>query len=132
MSSSHTRQEMVDAITTYFREGDRRDLVSILGDEFVLKVPRTLPYGGEYKGAKAFDEFVAGIQEGSDHWESFVTDIDHVIEAEDHLVAPIRISATAGGKKVEIENLWLFTIADGHILSAQIYADTAAASGLAS
>jgi ketosteroid isomerase-like protein len=126
----YTRQEMVDAITRYFREGDRTDLVALLGDDFVLKVPTTLPYGGEYKGAEAFDNFVAGIQEGSDHWESFVTDIDHVIESDDHLAAPITIRAAAAGKSIEIENLWLFTIADDNILSAQIYADTAAAAGV--
>jgi len=54
-----------------------------------------------------------------------------VIPAEDHLIAPLKINARAGGKDIVIENVWLFTVADGNLLSAQIYADTAAASGIA-
>jgi ketosteroid isomerase-like protein/phenylpyruvate tautomerase PptA (4-oxalocrotonate tautomerase family) len=128
---AYTREEMVEAITRYFREGDRGPLVSMLGDDFVLKVPTSLPYGGEFVGAEAFDEFVARIQDGSDIWEEFVTSIDGVIEAGDHLVAPLTNRAKAAGKVHVIENLWLFTVADGNLVSAQIYADTAAAADLA-
>jgi ketosteroid isomerase-like protein len=128
---TYTRQQMVYAITRYFRENDRGPLVSILPADFVLKVPTTLPYGGEFVGPEAFDAFVKRVTEGADYWESFVTDIDQVIEADDHLIAPIKITATAkDGGTMSIENLWLFTIADGNLRRAQIYADTAAAAGI--
>jgi hypothetical protein len=44
-------------------------------------------------------------------------------------VAPIRVTARAksSGAAIDIENLWLFEIADGSFVRAQIYADTAAA-----
>jgi len=43
-------------------------------------------------------------------------------------VAPIRVTARAksSGAAINVENLWLFEIADGNIVRAQIYADTAA------
>jgi hypothetical protein len=130
---AYTRSQMIYAITHYFRENDRGPLVSMLPADFVLKVPTSLPYGGEFTGPEAFDAFVERVTEGAEYWESFVTDIDHVIEADDHLIAPIRITATAKeGGTMTIENLWLFTIADGNLRRAQIYADTAAAAGIVS
>lgn len=129
--TAYTRSQMVYAITRYFRENDRGPLVSMLPADFVLKVPTTLPYGGEFVGPEAFDAFVERVTEGTDYWESFVTDIDRVIEADDHLIAPIKITATSkDGGTMSIENLWLFTIADGNLRRAQIYADTAAAAGI--
>jgi ketosteroid isomerase-like protein len=128
---SYSRSQMAYAITHYFRANDRGPLVSMLPADFVLKVPTTLPYGGEFVGPEAFDAFVKRVTEGADYWESFVTDIDRVIEADDHLIAPITITATAKdvGTMV-VENLWLFTVADGNLRRAQIYADTAAAAGI--
>jgi hypothetical protein len=44
-------------------------------------------------------------------------------------VAPIRVTARAKSSEatITIENLWLFEIADGNFVRAQLYADTAAA-----
>ena len=54
-----------------------------------------------------------------------------MIEADDHLIAPIKITATAkDGETMVVENLWLFTVADGNLRRAQIYADTAAAAAV--
>ena len=49
--------------------------------------------------------------------------------AEDHLIAPITITACGkdNGASMTIENLWLFDVRDGNVTRAQIYADTAAA-----
>jgi ketosteroid isomerase-like protein len=128
---AYTREEMIEAITRFFRDDDRSLLVPMLNDDFVLKVPSSLPYGGEFVGGKAFDEFNARIEDSSEVWEEFVTSIDQVIDAGDHLIAPLTNRAKAAGVVHEIQNLWLFTIADGNFVSAQIYADTAAATDLA-
>jgi len=44
-------------------------------------------------------------------------------------VAPIRVTGVAkkSGATVTVENLWLFEIAEGNFVRAQLYADTAAA-----
>lgn len=43
-------------------------------------------------------------------------------------MAPIRITARGktSGATMTVENLWLFEIANGNFVQAQIYADTAA------
>jgi ketosteroid isomerase-like protein len=125
---AYTTAEMTAAITEFFAGHDRRRLISMLRDDFVLEVPQSLPYGGTFTGPKEIDEFLARIDDGP-YWESFVTDLDHVIVAEDHLIAPITITARgkANGASMTVENLWLFDVRDGNFTRAQIYADTAAA-----
>jgi ketosteroid isomerase-like protein len=63
-----------------------------------------------------------------DYHDSFVTDLDHVLDAGDHLVAPITI--TARGKtsdsSIVAENVWVIELRDGNFAQAQNYADTAA------
>ena len=124
---SYTRAEMSAAILALFKDNDRRQIVAMLPDDFVLKIPESLPYGGEFVGPKAFDDFFARVVEGDDYYKSFVTGIDRVIEADDHLVAPITITArgTKPNTSMRIENLWLFEIKDGNFVRAQNYADTA-------
>lgn len=121
-----TKPELIDAVTELFKDNDRTRIVSMLPESFVLKIPETLPYGGSIRGPGEFDRFFQSILD--DYYSSFVTDVERVLDAGTHLVAPIRI--TARGKTSDatmtIENLWLFEIADGNFVSAQIYADTAA------
>ncbi len=128
----YTTADLTEAITEFFAGNDRRLLISMLRDDFVLKVPASLPYGGSYTGPKEIDAFLARINDGP-YWESFVTHLDRVITAENYLVAPITITARGktNGASMTIENLWLFEVRDGNFTRAQIYADTAAASNVA-
>jgi phenylpyruvate tautomerase PptA (4-oxalocrotonate tautomerase family) len=126
--SLFTKPELIEAVVELFRDNDRTRFVSMLPETFVLKIPRTLPYGGEIQGPKAFDSFFQRIYD--EYYSSFRTELalGRVLDAGTHLVAPIRI--TARGKTSQttmtVENLWLFEIADGNFAWAQIYADTAA------
>jgi len=125
---AYTRAEMAGAITELFKNRDPRPILPMLQGDFVLKVPATLPYGGEFTGPDAFARFFAGTPGGSDVWESFTVHLDDVIEAGDYLIA--RLTNTAVPKKtgsaVVFQNLWLFEVADGRFARAQLYADTAA------
>ncbi|HEX3788285.1 MAG TPA: tautomerase family protein [Pseudonocardiaceae bacterium] len=123
---AYTKAELTDAVTQLFKHNSRDRIVSMLRDDFVLKVPDSLPYGGEFTGPKEFDAFFARVL-ASDYYESFVTDLKRVIDAEDHLIATITITAQGktSGNSMFVENAWLFEIADGNFVRAQIYADTA-------
>jgi hypothetical protein len=79
----------------------------MLRRDFVLKIPATLPYGGEFTGPEAFAKFFAGTPGGAEVWESLAV-----------------LKAT--GKTVVFQNVWLFEVASGRLASAQLYADTAA------
>ena len=120
-------------MTELFKANDRTRIVSMLPETFVLKIPETLPYGGSFKGPGEFDRFFQRIYDDHDYWSSFHTDLDRVLDAGTHLVAPIRVTARSksSGATIDVENLWLFEIADGNFVRAQLYADTAAGRNVA-
>jgi ketosteroid isomerase-like protein len=125
---AYTKAQMSAAITELFKNRDRHPILPMLRDDVVLKVPATLPYGGEFTGRGTFDRFFAGTPGGSEVWESFTVHLDDIIEADDHLLVQLTNTAIpkGSGKAVVFQNLWLFKVADGRFASAQLYADTAA------
>jgi phenylpyruvate tautomerase PptA (4-oxalocrotonate tautomerase family) len=130
-ASTFTRPELIDAVSELFTANDRTRIVSMLPETFVLKIPETLPYGGSFHGPGEFDRFFQRIYDNHDYWSSFRTELalDRVLDAGTYLVAPIRVTARpkSSAVTVTVENLWLFEIADGNFVRAQLYADTAAA-----
>ncbi|MFI6263150.1 tautomerase family protein [Micromonospora sp. NPDC051006] len=126
---TYTRAEMTYAVTRLFGNRDRGPILPMLRDDVVLTLPTTLPYGGEFTGPAAFDDFFAKIPGGGAVWKSFDTVVDDVLAADDHVIARLANTAVlkANGKTIVFQNLWLFGVAAGRITSAQLYADTAAA-----
>jgi ketosteroid isomerase-like protein len=119
---------MAYAITELLGHRDSSRILPMLGQDFVLKIPATLPYGGEFTGPEAFANFFAGTPGGAEVWESFDVHVDQVTESGDYLVAQLTNTAVlkATGKTVVLQNAWLFEVASGRLASAQLYADTAA------
>ena len=125
---AYSKAEMAYAITELLGHRDSSRILPMLGQDFVLKIPATLPYGGEFTGPEAFADFFAGTPGGAEVWESFDVHVDQVIESADYLVAQLTNTAVlkATGKTVVFQNAWLFEAASGRLVSAQLYADTAA------
>ncbi len=125
---TYTKAEMAYAITELLEHRDSSRILPMLRQDFVLKIPATLPYGGEFTGPETFAKFFAGTPGGAQVWESFDVHVDQVIESADYLVAQLTNTAVlkATGKTTVIQNLWLFEVASGRLASAQLYADTAA------
>jgi ketosteroid isomerase-like protein len=125
---TYTKAEMAYAITELLGHRDSSRILPMLRQDFVLKIPATLPYGGEFTGPEAFAKFFAGTPGGAEVWESFDVHVDQVIESADYLVAQLtnRAVLKATGKTVVFQNVWLFEVAGGRLVSAQLYADTAA------
>ena len=125
---TYTKAEMAYAITELLGHRDSSRILPMLRQDFVLKIPATLPYGGEFTGPEAFAKFFAGTPGGAEVWESFDVHVDQVIESDDYLVAQLtnRAVLKATGKTVVFQNVWLFEVAGGRLVSAQLYADTAA------
>ncbi|WP_433309549.1 tautomerase family protein [Micromonospora sp. CA-269861] len=124
----YTRAEMAYAVTQLFANRDRSRILPILRDDVVLVVPTTLPYGGEFTGPAAFDNFFSKIPGGGAVWKSFDSVVDDVLATDDHVIARLTNTAVlkATGKTIVFQNLWFFGVAAGRITSAQLYADTAA------
>jgi ketosteroid isomerase-like protein len=127
---AYTKAEMGYAITELLGHRDTSRILPMLRADFVLKIPVTLPYGGEFTGPEAFAQFFAGTPGGATVWESFDVHVDEVIESADHLLARLTNTGVlkAGGKTVVFQNAWLWEAAGGRLVSAQLYADTAAVS----
>jgi ketosteroid isomerase-like protein len=125
---TYTKAEMTYAITELLGHRDSSRILPMLRPDFVLKIPATLPYGGEFTGPEAVAKFFAGTPGGAAVWESFDVHVDQVIESADYLIAQLTNTAvrTATGQTVVLQNLWLFEVASGRLVSAQLYADTAA------
>jgi ketosteroid isomerase-like protein/phenylpyruvate tautomerase PptA (4-oxalocrotonate tautomerase family) len=125
---AYTKAEMSYAITRLLGQRDSSGIQPMLRPDVVLKIPATLPYGGEFTGPEAFTRFFAGIPGGAEVWDSFDVRVDQVIESADYLVAQLTNTAVlkATGTTVVLQNVWLFEVAGGRLVSAQLYADTAA------
>jgi ketosteroid isomerase-like protein/phenylpyruvate tautomerase PptA (4-oxalocrotonate tautomerase family) len=129
---SYSKSEMAYAITELLGHRDSSRILPLLRPDCTLKIPATLPYGGEFTGPEAFARFFAQFfagTPGAGVWESFDVHVDQVIESADYLVAQLTNTAVlkATGQTVLIQNAWLFQAAGGRLVSAQLYADTAAA-----
>lgn len=127
--SGYTRAEMAAALNELFAHKDISHVLPMLRDDFTLKVPASLPYGGTYEGPDVFAKFFAGTPGGSEVWESFEVGVEQILTADDHLVVQLINRAVPKGSNEErvIHNLWLFLTEGDRLASAQIYADTAAA-----
>jgi ketosteroid isomerase-like protein len=126
----YTKGEMAYAITELFAHRDSSRLLPMLREDFVMSLPASLPYGGDYNGRKAFEDFMAKTPGGTDVWESFSSRVEQVIEAEKYLVVQLTNTAVlkATGVPVVFYNLWLFEVANGRVVRARLYADTAVTS----
>jgi ketosteroid isomerase-like protein len=125
---TYSKADMTGAITELLGHRDSSRILPMLRPDFVLRIPATLPYGGEFTGPEAFARFFAGTPGGATVWESFQVHVDQIIESADYLIARLtnRAVLKATGKTVVFQNAWIFEIAGGRLASAQLYADTAA------
>jgi ketosteroid isomerase-like protein/phenylpyruvate tautomerase PptA (4-oxalocrotonate tautomerase family) len=127
----YTKDEMAYAITQLFAQRDSSRILPMLRDDFVMSLPESLPHGGVYTGRETFEDFFAKTPGGKEVFESFSVQVDQVIEAENHFAVRLTNNAVpkATGVPVMLHNLWLFEVAKGRVVGAQLYADTALVRG---
>jgi ketosteroid isomerase-like protein/phenylpyruvate tautomerase PptA (4-oxalocrotonate tautomerase family) len=125
---AYTKTEMAYAITRLLGHRDISPVLPMLRQDFAFKIPASLPWGGEYTGTEAFADFFTRTPGGASVLESFDVNVDQIIESADYLIARLTNTAVfkGTGKTVVIENAWIFEIANGRLVNAQLYADTAA------
>ncbi|WP_329166061.1 nuclear transport factor 2 family protein [Streptomyces sp. NBC_01717] len=107
-----------------FEENDSSDLVDLMSPDVIFHFPTSLPYGGTFRGPEGFRAF---YQDLFDHYyEYFDYDAYAVLDAGSHVVVPVKARAKAkNGRTMENEHCLLFTVNDGLITEARLYADTA-------
>ncbi|MFJ6085249.1 tautomerase family protein [Streptomyces sp. NPDC092369] len=127
----YTKNEMAYAITELFARRDSNRILPMLREDFVMSLPESLPYGGDYTGRQAFEEFFAKTPGGAEVWDSFSSEVDQVIEGQGHFAVQLTNTAVpkATGVPVVFHNLWLFEVASGRVVRTRLYADTARVGG---
>jgi ketosteroid isomerase-like protein len=109
---------------TGFEKNDRAQLLKFLADDVVFEFPKSLPYGGKYRGLAEFKAFWADLYEN--YYEYFHYNAHDVLDCGTHIVVPVAAHAkTKTGKTMENEHCFLFKVEDGKIVYGRIYADTA-------
>jgi ketosteroid isomerase-like protein len=120
-------KEIVEACKlayTGFDKNERGPLLLLLADDVVFDFPKSLPYGGTYRGLTEFRAFWGDLYEN--YYEYFNYDAHAVIDAGTHVIVPVVARAkTKNGKTMENEHCFLFKIKNGQIVYGRIYADTA-------
>jgi ketosteroid isomerase-like protein len=126
--AAYTKSEMAYAITRLLGYRDIGPVLPMLHQDFSFKIPASLPWGGEFTGTEAFADFFTRTPGGATVLESFDVTVDQVIESADYLVARLTNTAVfkGTGKSVVFQNAWVFEVARGRLVNAQLYADTAA------
>jgi uncharacterized protein len=100
------------------------NMESILAADCELIVPGSVPYGGTFRGP---DECVAWFTRGIWRWfDEFTSTPEGFIDTGDQVVVPVNVKARAkNGKAMDVHNIWLYEFADGKLVRARVYADTA-------
>jgi ketosteroid isomerase-like protein len=107
-----------------FEKNQRAGLLKLLAPDVVFEFPKSLPYGGTYRGLEEFKAFWADLYEN--YYEYFNYDAHDVIDAGSYVIVPVVARAKAkNGRTMENEHCFLFKVRDGRIVYGRIYADTA-------
>jgi ketosteroid isomerase-like protein len=124
MSSNQTIVDACRRAYTGFEENDSSDLVALMSPNMVFHFPTSLPYGGTFHGREGFMAFYEDLY--AHYYEYFNYDLHAVLDAGSHVAVPVRARGKAkNGRTMENEHLLLFTVTDGLITEARLYADTA-------
>ena len=95
----------------------------IVGEYCEMRVPASLPYGGVRRGPKAIAEWFAN--ELWTFFDEFTSTPVEVVDGGDKIAVPVHVVAVAkNGRRMEIDNLWMYEFRDGRLVRLQVYVDT--------
>lgn len=113
-SGGHTRAALARALGELFAHRDSRRILSILRGDLTGEKPAVVPPGGSaVVGPEVFEKYFAGTPDRGEVWDSFELRVEHVREADDHLVVGVTVKAvpSSTGQALVTHDLWLFRTA---------------------
>jgi len=109
---------------TGFEANDPADLIALMTPDVVFDLPTSLPYGGMFHGPEGFKAFYDHIHKY--YYSVLNYDLHAVLDAGTHVIVPaVTRGVSHTGHVMVNEHCLMFTVADGWITQARIYADTA-------
>lgn len=123
-------RENVEVVRRAYELFERRDIEGVLGlatDDFELRLPDSYPEGPEtYAGRDGLQRWLAMIR---DVWGDWRFDVERLIDADEQVVALVRIVAAGGASGVpvdrEVAHVW--SVRGGKASTASVYLDRTAA-----
>jgi uncharacterized protein len=123
-------RENVELVRRAYELFERRDIEGVLGlatDDFELRLPDSYPEGREtYSGRDGLQRWLAMIR---DVWGEWRFDVERLIDADEQVVALVRIVAEGGASGVpvdrEVAHVW--SVRDGKASTASVHLDRTAA-----
>jgi ketosteroid isomerase-like protein len=123
-------REKVELVQRVYELFERRDIEGTLGlvtNDFELRLPDLYPEGPEtYLGRDGMQRWLSMIQ---DIWGEWRFELERLIDADEQVVALVRIVAEGGASGVpvdrEVAHVW--SVRDGKASTASVYLDRAEA-----
>jgi ketosteroid isomerase-like protein len=121
----------VAALTAAFGRNDRAGLPAVLAEGVVLRVPPSVPYGGQFDGRPAFLAWFDGLTEV--YFSALNYHLQSLTQASDRVLVQVRLTVASRPQEpglsaeLAVEQAWVFQLdSDGLICAATLYGDTAA------
>ncbi len=103
----------------YIEEGNFDGAIRMLADDFIIREPADLPYGGEYRGAEGMGELmgrIGAVVDLSSARREFLDATDPVVV---HMLS--RFTSRITGVVVETDVVELFYVREGRIAEIDVY-----------
>lgn len=120
---SRENVEIVRRVYELFERRDIEGLFALAADDFELRLPDVYPEGSEtYRGRDGAQRWLAMVQ---DIWGEWRFDLERLIDADEQVVALVRIVAEGGASGVpvdrEVAHVW--SVRDGKASRASVHLD---------
>lgn len=118
--------ELIRLIFTHSGRAEWERLEPHFAEDMVIHEPKSLPYGGEWRGRDALHRLYAHVMH---FWDDPEVAVEAVTESENHAVAVLRftLTARATGRRIETHVTEVSRMENGKLAEMRIhYFDTAA------
>jgi ketosteroid isomerase-like protein len=106
---SQENVEIVRRCTEYWANRDLSAITEILDTNAVLDLSRNVFNPDVYRGVEGFRRWVENVDEV---WERLETELEEIIDGDDHVVSEVRMSGRGRGSGVEVDmrvfQVWRF------------------------
>lgn len=117
---SQNNRAAIERAIEAFKNGDLAAALREFDPEVVVRVPESLPYGGEYRGHNGVKQFVANLM---DAWETFQIPTEQIIAEGDTVFLRERLQARAriSGIEVDVPLILAYKLVAEKITSLEIF-----------
>ena len=117
---SQNNRAAIERAIEAFKNGDLATALREFDPEVVVRVPESLPYGGEYRGHNGVQQFVAKLM---DAWETFQIPTEQILADGDTVFLRELLQARAriSGIEVDVPLILAYKLVAEKITSLEIF-----------